>query len=346
MYEEARKYYYNHGNLAVPQKYVTPSGAKLGFWIDEQRKEYRAGKLSEKEIYKLREIGFIFNEEEQRTYPKRISLFEVIILYYIKKVFPDAIKLYISDWLGIELDVYIPSLKVGIEYDSYHYHEDLIERDECKGRICSENGVTLIRIRDKRLDDIENCDKKYTLNPNNYVLELAAIIENIIRDLNGTIMKCNIIKDFDDIIILRDEYDAIRWIQVYTKLFDTINHKGVEYIYNHNVDSENYINYKKWICKQNKVNDNDMLSVVQFILLERLGIFWGRGKKLKWIRKYMLSIEHCVRQGYYELPARQRNEGFLIGAWLGRQCVKKKKGKLSSEKIRLLNALTMKSNWR
>ena len=44
-------------------------------------------------------------------------------MFYMSKVFPDVINSYRTDWLGKhEIDVYIPSIRTGIEYDGVHWH--------------------------------------------------------------------------------------------------------------------------------------------------------------------------------------------------------------------------------
>ena len=46
------------------------------------------------------------------------SMPEQSIFFYIRKFFPDAVNSYRPDYLnGQELDVFIPSLNIGIEYD-------------------------------------------------------------------------------------------------------------------------------------------------------------------------------------------------------------------------------------
>lgn len=71
--------------------------------------------------------------------------------------FPDAIYQYHTPWLGLQsLDVFIPSLSVGIEYQGLQHYEpveifggevkfkEVVERDKRKKRLCKENGVELI----------------------------------------------------------------------------------------------------------------------------------------------------------------------------------------------------------
>lgn len=52
---------------------------------------------------------------------------------------------------NIEIDVYIPSICVGIEYDGAYWQKGKVDVDLEKNRILYENGVHLIRIREKGL---------------------------------------------------------------------------------------------------------------------------------------------------------------------------------------------------
>jgi hypothetical protein len=83
---------------------------------------------------------------------RRTSFPEQAIFYYVKKVFPDAISGYkdIFDKGSMELDIYIPQLKIGIEYDGKLYHNKDRNRlnDAKKYTICRNHGISLIRITD------------------------------------------------------------------------------------------------------------------------------------------------------------------------------------------------------
>lgn len=67
MYEEAKKFYEEHGHFVVPEKYVTESGVKLYNWIAQQRRirrgtiKHSAG-LSEEKIAKLDALGMNWGE--------------------------------------------------------------------------------------------------------------------------------------------------------------------------------------------------------------------------------------------------------------------------------------------
>jgi len=85
------------------------------------------------------------------------SITEKTVFYYIKQGFPDAIQHYHNyNWLGYkELDIFIPSLNCGIEVDSSQYHKDSW-RDKVKDNICKNYGVKLIRLRDKKCQDLND----------------------------------------------------------------------------------------------------------------------------------------------------------------------------------------------
>ena len=61
MYEEAKKYYEEFGNLNIPINYLTSTGKKLSDWIIRQRRNYKLGKMPLEHKEKLDEIGFIWD---------------------------------------------------------------------------------------------------------------------------------------------------------------------------------------------------------------------------------------------------------------------------------------------
>ena len=80
----------------------------------------------------------------------KTSFPEQAVFFYLKIKFPDAINAYKDVFSnGMELDVYIPSIKTGIEYDGIAWHkDDTLEREERKYEICKRNGITLIRLKE------------------------------------------------------------------------------------------------------------------------------------------------------------------------------------------------------
>jgi hypothetical protein len=57
-----------------------------------------------------------------------------------------------------EIDVFIPSLQIGIEYDGAYYHANKLERDKRKTEELSRNGIDLIRVRVAPLKKLSSHD--------------------------------------------------------------------------------------------------------------------------------------------------------------------------------------------
>ena len=66
---------------------------------------------------------------------------EQALFFFIKKHFPDALSRYKfpHDGRNIEIDVYIPSICVGIEYDGVYWHKDKVDKDLEKNHILNVN---------------------------------------------------------------------------------------------------------------------------------------------------------------------------------------------------------------
>ena len=63
-----------------------------------------------------------------------------------------------KDFIGKELDIYIPSLKIAIEPGSWFWHKSKIKKDQEKFMLCKEKGVKLLTIYDDVDSDINKID--------------------------------------------------------------------------------------------------------------------------------------------------------------------------------------------
>ncbi len=79
----------------------------------------------------------------------RTSFAEQAVYYYVKKVFPDAINSCKTAIEGKDLDIYIPSRQIAIEYDGEKWHQN-IKKDQEKNRLCEEQNIVLYRIRERK----------------------------------------------------------------------------------------------------------------------------------------------------------------------------------------------------
>jgi hypothetical protein len=159
----------------TPQDVTYGSGKKL-WWLCPYSHEYQATML---------------HRAHGTNCPKcnngrQTSFSEQAIYFYVKKLYPDALNRYSADFLErMELDIYIPSVKLAIEYDGEAWHKPhALGREKRKYQLCKENGIKLIRVREKMpefpsdiADDMFGMDRLY--EPKNLELMLYWLLKRI-----------------------------------------------------------------------------------------------------------------------------------------------------------------------
>lgn len=86
---------------------------------------------------------------------RQTSFAEQAVFYYIRKVFPDA-QSRVQGIIGrrMELDIFIPSQRLAIEYDGVFWHKtEKRDRELYKYQKCQERGIKLWRIKEGNLSD-------------------------------------------------------------------------------------------------------------------------------------------------------------------------------------------------
>ncbi len=76
MFEKAKEFYQENGDLRVPCRYITADGYALGNWIFAQRKVRKGqapGSLSEERIQKLDSIGMLWETEADRKWERNYA---------------------------------------------------------------------------------------------------------------------------------------------------------------------------------------------------------------------------------------------------------------------------------
>lgn len=86
---------------------------------------------------------------------KNTSKGENELYEYIKSFYKDAIQSDREEISPLELDIFIPSLKIGIEFDGDYWHSlpDMKRRDNLKNKICKEKNIKLIRVLESEWKD-------------------------------------------------------------------------------------------------------------------------------------------------------------------------------------------------
>lgn len=127
---------------------------------------------------------------------KQTSMFEYILFYYFRQV--DNSVMHSYNELGFELDIFIPSKNIGIEYDGEYFHKNIQTRDIKKNKQCLENNIKLYRIREK-LPSLNSSSIDITCNNN-----LDEIIHNLIKEIYNKEINIDIKRDEIEILNLRE----------------------------------------------------------------------------------------------------------------------------------------------
>lgn len=124
---------------------------------------------------------------------RQTSFAEQAIFYYIKKYFPDAINKYRDIFSNtMELDIYIPSKSIGIEYDGINWHktEKEYRRERKKYQICKNKNIFLIRLKENSKivwDDV--ADKIFYIDKTRNYKKLNHLILILLDYINSLIQK-------------------------------------------------------------------------------------------------------------------------------------------------------------
>ncbi len=155
-----------NGKLTPAQ--VMPGSNKKVWWMCPKGHEWQASPNTR--IYQKTGCPICYGET-QTSFP------EQAIFYYFSKITTAENRYMLKG--KTEIDIYLPSYRIGIEYDGERWHAN-IQKDIEKNRLCEQNGVRLIRVREPGCPSMPGeCIvlKSLAINElNNAIQELCALI--------------------------------------------------------------------------------------------------------------------------------------------------------------------------
>ncbi|NFE94368.1 helicase associated domain-containing protein [Clostridium botulinum] len=343
----AKQYYKEFNNLKVHAKYKTLNDDyALGSWISHQR-EYKKrkgrGSISQIQIDRLDKIGMIWDAD--KTNSISTSFAEQAIFYFMSLLFDNAISSYKE--LGYDIDVYLPDLKLGIEYDGFYFHKDRYEKDYSKNEKCLKDGIKLIRIREPKLKGFDNCVYYTRKNYNNKDLEKAVIwlIQYINKSFN---------KNFDPYIdIKKYKHTIIKNVGINSSQNWQYGFGFAKEYYEQfgNLDVKWNFKYKdfnlgKWLSYQRqalKGSSGRILSQNKKELLDSIEMIWDR-LEYTWMKNFNCAKQYYYIHGDLLMSCHYIVEKINLGSWVNRQRKNYKNNTLPKEKIELLNSIEMDWN--
>lgn len=128
------------------------------------------------------------------------SFREQVIFYYIQQFFSDAVNRFNHEDVG-ELDIYVPSINVAVEYDGSRWHKNKLDIDNEKNQRAKNSGIRLIRIREFTLSPTEDVYGEIYLPKDTHNLYDVTYLNQIFCELGSLIknaLLCEYRIDEDD----------------------------------------------------------------------------------------------------------------------------------------------------
>lgn len=181
----ANEWDYEKNGALKPDEFTANSGQKV-WWKCNKGHEWQA-------VIRSRNTGCgcpVCNSERRTSFP------EYALVYYLKKYGVEVIHSYNEN--GYELDIYIPSKNVAIEYDGFFWHKNKEKKDLEKNQKCIQDGIKLYRIREGLLP-LDDSSIDYVVQKN-----LPEILGLILSEIIGVRVDIDLNRDSIDIENLRE----------------------------------------------------------------------------------------------------------------------------------------------
>ncbi len=351
MYEKAKDYYEQNGNLAVSYEYKTPDGYSLGHWLLTQKRVRTGdtpGILSAERIAKLDQIGMVWGSYRDLAWDRN---YEAAKEYYNTFGNLNVVARYVTK-SGLNLGAWISNLR-NIRKNRSQQRYLTPERIQALDEIGMVWDVT-----DRLWQQYYGACLTYRQGhgnldiPAKYVtsdgLRLGTWINAIRSAYQRRKTSYHLLPEHIDAL---DELGMI-WDKRSDRLWDKGYMEALEYRRVHgNLDvpstfktADGYL-LGKWIARQ---RDNSKLSAKRKRLLEDLGMVWK--KTDSWETRYALAKDYYDTYGNLNVPGKYTIDGIWLGKWLNEQQQiyhgKRKNKKLTDEQIEQLNEIGMSWEYR
>ena len=343
MYKLAVEYRNEYGDLLVPFDYKTKSGENLGQWISECRKDYKKGNLSPDKIEKLNAIGMVWDASinKKEAWTKWYELAkeyrnehgDLLVPYKYKtksgenlgqwmvterqaykngNLLPDEIEKLESIGMVWDVNEYKWNRMYKLAEEYYYEHGDLLVAGSYKTSSGENLGIWISAARQDYKDGNLSPDK---------IKKLEAV---------GMVWDASI--DYEE-----------KWNNWYNLAVEYYNEHG-DLLMSKKYKTSSGENLGLWISTIRAAYKNGSLSPDKIKKLESIGMVWDASinKEENWNKWYELAKEYRDEYGDLLAPALYKtSSGKNLGQWISDTRKAYKKGSLSPDKIKKLEAIGM-----
>lgn len=339
MFDLAKQYYEEHGNLLLPYKY-TVDGKNLAGWIQDKRKAYKNGKLSNDQIEKLESIGMIWIVNEY----KWNNMYDQAKEYYKEHgslFITPTINKRLYAWLKTQKRLYDQSEKLTDE-QRLLLEEIEIDREISKPK---EKVEKKLARKQPLWSEMYDQAKKYYEEHGNLLVptdqkntKLHMWVKNQRRRNNAGVLKEEQINMLNDIGMVWNAKEY-QWDTMYDQAKEYYQKFGSLSIPDDKLDE--YKKLRSWIqgqkMKHNHESEAD-LTDEQIQKLESIGIIWNVNQE-SYDKMFDQALDYYEEHGDLLVP---RNDEFKkLSLWVGSMRKKYKAKELTDEQITLLESIGM-----
>ncbi len=346
MYEKAKDYYEQNGNLEVPRRYKTPDGYSLGHWLLTQRRVRTGdmpGILSAERIAKLDQIDMVWNGYRDLAWDRN---YEAAKEYYDTFGNLNVIAKYVTE-TGLNLGAWISRLR---DIRKNHGQQRYLTPE----RIQALDEIGMVwDVTDHLWQQYYGaCLNYYHTHgdldiPVKYVtsdgLRLGTWINAIRSAYQGRRASYHLLPEqihaLDELGMIWDKRSDRLWEKGYMEALEYRKVHGDLDVPATFKTKEGYL-LGRWIARQ---RDNTTLSAKRKKLLDDLGMVWE--KAYSWEARYALAKNYYDTHGNLNVPGNYIVDGIWLGKWLNEQQLiyrgKRKNKKLTAEQIEQLNEIGM-----
>eukprot|EP00438_Fugacium_kawagutii_P017890 Skav201907 [mRNA] locus=scaffold3992:66369:67490:+ [translate_table: standard] len=331
-YEELQKYKAEHGDVLVPYSYLTASGFNLGRWVDTQRRKKKNGKLTQGQLDRLDELGFVWDPYREQWE----NGYEELQKYKAEHGDVSVPQSY-QTASGFNLGTWVTKQRALKKLD--RLTEDQIERLDELGFVWNphreqwENGYEELQKYKAEHGDVWVPQSYQTANGSN--LGTWVTKQRTLKKLDK--LTQDQIERLDELGFVWNPHRE-QWENGYEELQKYKAEHGDVWVPQSRRTASGF-NLGTWVTKQRKMRKGDKLNQGQIERLDELGFVWDPYRE-RWENGYEELQKYKAEHGDVLVPQSCKTaSGFNLGRWVDTQRKMKKSDKLTQDQIERLDEL-------